>query len=722
MRVLFVIHYPVFGGPHNQALRLAGPLQRAGVELVVALPREPGNAAERLRDAGLRVIELDLHRLRPTRDPRIHVRFALAFVPEILALSRLILRERIDLVLVGGLINPHAPFAARRAGIPVVWQILDTRTPPLLVRAVMPLVSRLADTVMTTGAEVARSHGALALGERLVVFYPPVDTTLFRADDADRASSRGDLGLSPTDLVIGTVANINPQKGHHTFVRAAAALRRTHPSARFVLLGATYPHRATYLRSVLSLAESLGLRPDADLIVRDPNGEVARLLNAIDVFWLCSEPRSEGAPTVVGEAMATGLPVVAADVGAVRELVSSGRNGYVVPAGDAEAIAEATAALLRQGDRASISAEARRRSVELFGLERCVAAHLQAFKVARRRRSRAAGEAEDSHRVEHGDGIDVRSILVCPRCRSQLDWSRDSSVACTGCGERYEVVDGVPVLVPAADAAHDDALEHKRAQAKFSDERSAIEFETIRPHGSPRLYRWLLRQKFDTSVRGLRHLVGSGTVLVVCGGSGMDAEMLEAAGGRVVVTDISLGAVERARERERRFGLRYATAVADVERLPFEDRSVDVVYVHDGLHHLAEPMRGLREMARVARRAISVTEPAAAAATRVAIRLGVAQEIEESGNRVTRLRREELTRELRERGFAVVGEDRYAMYYRHAPGAAERALSWPPLFLATRALLWLLNLLLGRFGNKLSVRAVRRDDPGPRPARPGRTA
>ncbi|HRC62745.1 MAG TPA: hypothetical protein PLX85_05920, partial [Dehalococcoidia bacterium] len=54
MNLLHVVHYPVFGGPHNQALRLAEPLRRRGWETTVLLPDEPGNAAERLREAAER--------------------------------------------------------------------------------------------------------------------------------------------------------------------------------------------------------------------------------------------------------------------------------------------------------------------------------------------------------------------------------------------------------------------------------------------------------------------------------------------------------------------------------------------------------------------------------------------------------------------------------------------------------------------------------------------
>ncbi len=51
MHVLSIIHYPIFGGPHNRNLRLAPVLAEQGVRTTVLLPDEPGNAAERLREA-----------------------------------------------------------------------------------------------------------------------------------------------------------------------------------------------------------------------------------------------------------------------------------------------------------------------------------------------------------------------------------------------------------------------------------------------------------------------------------------------------------------------------------------------------------------------------------------------------------------------------------------------------------------------------------------------
>src|SRR5439155_2688337 len=105
------------------------------------------------------------------------------------------------------------------------------------------------------------------------------------------------------------------------------------------------------------------------------------------------------------------------------------------------------------------------------------------------------------------------------------------------------------------------------------------------------------------------------------------------------------------------------------------DNAVDLVYVHDGLHHLQEPAVGLNEMARVAAHAISVNEPARAAVTSVAVRLGLALAREEAGNLVERVKPSVVEAVLISNGLRIVRTERYAMYYRHQPGRLFRLLS-----------------------------------------------
>jgi SAM-dependent methyltransferase len=315
---------------------------------------------------------------------------------------------------------------------------------------------------------------------------------------------------------------------------------------------------------------------------------------------------------------------------------------------------------------------------------------------------------------------DLLALLVCPSCHGDLTGFGTSldarEPACTRCGATYAVRDGIPILLPPGfddrhvhdeiDHAWRHSHGHKHAQAGYYDRSVAEEFEITRPDGAPEAYAWLLERKFRRSIERLPSLRDA-TVVDVCCGSGMDAGMLARAGARVIAADISEGCVRRARERARRMGLDYLAIVADVEHLPLRDRAVDIAYVHDGLHHLDDPTHGLREMMRVASRAVSVNEPADALGTALAVKLGLALDREDAGNRVARLRLDDVARAFDRGGFDHEGE-RYLMHYRHEPDAIVRFASKRCVAPLYRAAVSAADATLGRWGNKLHVTGTRR--------------
>jgi glycosyltransferase involved in cell wall biosynthesis len=350
----------------------------------VLLPDEPGDAAERLRAAGVPVVTMKLHRIRGTRRLKPHVELAGAFRRDVDGIRSLIRDGGYDVVLINGLHNPQAGIAGSSEGAGVVWQLLDTNQPPLFRRVIMPLVSRRSDVVMSTGTAVAAAHpGALALGDRLVTFFPAVDLDLFAPSEERRLAARAELGLGEHDVVVGNVANLNPMKDHRNFVRAAARVHERRPDVRFVILGAQYRHRASYAQELIAEASSLGLEHGKSLFIHKPGDRVAELEPALDVFWLTSRPASEGIPTAVGEAMALELPVVATDVGSVREAVADGVSGAVVPPLDPWALANATFPYIESAElRRAAGTAGRKRALELFSVEACAAAHVEAVERA----------------------------------------------------------------------------------------------------------------------------------------------------------------------------------------------------------------------------------------------------------------------------------------------------------------------------------------------------
>ena len=384
MRLLSAIHGPVYGGGHAQLIRLRAPLEARGVETVALVPDEPGNALPRLEEAGVDVVSMPLHRLRATPDPRVQLPFAASLPREVSAIRRVIRERGIDVVQAHGDTNPHVAIAARREGVAVVWQLYDTRTPMALRRLTMPFVVRMADAITTWGRELAVRHpGAVGLGERCITVFPPVDAADFERAAEHRAAARRELGVPDGALVVGTVGNRNPSKGHEWLVRALEIARRERPEAVGRVLGAASPPHADWERAVRAEAAERGLPMPQAFDLVDPGRRVPELIGAFDVFALSSVPRSEGVPTVILEAMAAGVPVVATDVGAVSELVEDGVTGLVVPPLDAEALGGAILTLARDAAlRASFAETARERARERFGLERLADIHLHAYRTA----------------------------------------------------------------------------------------------------------------------------------------------------------------------------------------------------------------------------------------------------------------------------------------------------------------------------------------------------
>jgi glycosyltransferase involved in cell wall biosynthesis len=388
MRLLSVILGPTFGGAHNQALRLADPLRALGVETTVVVPAGAEPAAERLTAARVDTVRVALHRPRATASPGSHLRVLRALPADVAAIRRVIRDRDADVVQVHGPNHPHGAFAARReAGVGLVWQLLDTRTPMSLRRVSMPYVVRAADAITAWGRGLGAAYpGAAGLEDRLICVYPPVAMEEF-APDAERRRRARERLEAGSSTVIGAVAVLTPQKGHEYLVRAAARVFARRPDARFRILGTPSPAHPEYVSSVRREATELGLSEGGRLTFADPGADVPLLLQGIDILAMSSVRNSEGMPTAVLEAMACGKPVVATDVGAVSELIEDGVTGLLVEPEDERALAAALERLLRnEGERRAMGEAGRRRALERFDLGSLAERHALAYEIAVRHR------------------------------------------------------------------------------------------------------------------------------------------------------------------------------------------------------------------------------------------------------------------------------------------------------------------------------------------------
>jgi len=152
-----------------------------------------------------------------------------------------------------------------------------------------------------------------------------------------RKRVRSELGIPVAAEVIGHVARLHPMKDHPVFLRAASDLALRYPEAHFLLSG----RNVSLENNILEQLVPEQIRNRFHLL--GERSDISEIMNAMDIFCL-SSAWGEGFPNVLGEAMATGLPCVATDVGDSPILI--GDTGVVVPPSDREALASGIESLL----------------------------------------------------------------------------------------------------------------------------------------------------------------------------------------------------------------------------------------------------------------------------------------------------------------------------------------------------------------------------------------
>ena len=383
IKFLNIIHYPVFGGPHNRACRLFNTLKMKGYESFILIPKSEENTLEKLEKHCIPYMEVPLSRARASSNISLQLSFFKNLRRDINLIRHVIRDKRINFVLISGLVNPHGAFAGAFEHIPIVWQITDSRTPLLLKYILLRIVKKLADAVMFNGYKLRTlQQKKLLLKIPNYIYYPPVDTNCFIVSKERRSMIRKQLGLENNLKVIGTVANLNPQKGIEYFIKAASLIYKQVPNTMYLLVGAKYKSHFHYNQLIEKELMLSGV-PKNKFVFTGPVSDVENFYSAMDVKLITSVPKSEGTTTTAMEAMACGIPIVATDVGAVNEVVKNDVTGFVVKPRCPKSIAQATIKLLKDDFlRKKMSKKARKTAELLYDVEVCAETHIRAFKAA----------------------------------------------------------------------------------------------------------------------------------------------------------------------------------------------------------------------------------------------------------------------------------------------------------------------------------------------------
>ena len=335
-------HQPVDGGVGRHVGDLARQLSGAGHEPITCGPAPPGTSAGEVRH-----VELELLRaLSPAADARAVARLRQivgSLRPELVhahsskagAIARL-----------AGATHPRTPVLYTPHGFAFAGFFTSSRERAMYrvaEQALSPLAARIV-CVCEAEANLARR---VAPARRIRVVHNGVPAPPAELAPDERAGT-----IARRAPVVATLTQLRPGKGVEILLQAFGQVAVDHPHARLAIWG-DGPERS----SLMQLAQRLGIAGSVHF--HGATGEPLRALAGADVFVLAS--LAEAFPYVVLEAMSLGRPIVASDVGGVREAL--GDAGLVVPPGDAAALAGEIGRLLGDPPGAAALGQAAHRRV-----------------------------------------------------------------------------------------------------------------------------------------------------------------------------------------------------------------------------------------------------------------------------------------------------------------------------------------------------------------------
>lgn len=371
------------GGAERMLAHLVARSDRNRFRSIVVSMTGAGQWGPVLERAGVEILYLGIRRGVP--DPR-----------GLLRLDRILHALRPD-VLQTWLY--HADFlglAARRLGyVPrLIWNVRCSDLAGIspagtALRRALAWCSRVPEAVIVNSRAGQRFHERIGYRPRRWEYVPNgFDISEFRPNREAGRRFRAEIGIDPGEIVIGMAARYHPMKDHTTFLDAAARLAGAHSNVGFVLAG---PGIEPCNRALAAAIAERGLTRRVRLL--GDRSDMPAVYAAFDIASL-SSACGEGFPSVVGEAMACGLPCAATDNGDAAELI--GETGVVVPTRNAQALAAAWDRLIALGPagRKSLGREARYRIARNYELGAIVARY-EAFyeEIVARAGSRHAGAA-----------------------------------------------------------------------------------------------------------------------------------------------------------------------------------------------------------------------------------------------------------------------------------------------------------------------------------------
>lgn len=329
--ILFLITGLNTGGAEMQVYQMIKALRfkQSIYHPVVVSLLPPGQVGEKLKADEIPVYSLDMKRGRPS-------------VAAIARLNQIVKKEKIELIhshmyhanLLGRLMKVLHP------EIKLVNTIHNINIGGRNRERMLQMTNRLTDS-MTIISETAREHflqTGTARPDQLLFLPNGVNTKLYKETTGARETIRSELGLADSTFAWLAVGRFDEQKNYPNLLKSFRSVLQQHPDTVLLLAG-TGP----LLEETKELAADLGLAHRIEFL--GYRTDIPDLMSAADAYVMSSD--WEGMPLVMQEASSVGLPIVCTNVGGNKEVVVTGKTGFIVQPKSHYALAEGMLCLIR---------------------------------------------------------------------------------------------------------------------------------------------------------------------------------------------------------------------------------------------------------------------------------------------------------------------------------------------------------------------------------------
>jgi len=339
-KILFLEQYANISGGQRVLLKTIAGLDKKRYEILAVVPGR-GKLSEELDSLGIKYEILAIGYYSIGHKTLLDILIYSLKAPFlIIGLLSMIKKQGIDLVYANGARTfPLATIACFLARIPLVWHVHSIFTGGIAKRLCLLFGGfSIVKKIIVVSDAVGRPLDKLRV--KIERIYNGIDTQIYYPHDKVKLN-KTELGVKPTDLLVGVIGLLLDWKNQEDLIRAAKVVKDAKlAGVKFLIIGDCLPgDKASrlYKKKLEDLVEELSLSDR--VIFTGYRNDIPFLMRMLDILVLSSK-EPDPCPLVMLEAMSSGLVVIATGFGGPAEIIEQSRDGLLYEAGDYKALAE----------------------------------------------------------------------------------------------------------------------------------------------------------------------------------------------------------------------------------------------------------------------------------------------------------------------------------------------------------------------------------------------